>query len=108
MSIVELIKRILSRKTEAASTEGAPDTSESASSQERVNSFNRWYDKVSKEKRLARQVHDQQLKDDLRDEEANRQRAKEFKLRCPKCSSTDVDLAYEGRFKCRKCNTVFS
>jgi len=108
MSIIERIKWILLPKPRPGSTGGARDVTEPASSQEMPDSFSRWFDKVREEKRLARQLHDQQLRDDSRDEEAQRQRTRDFKLRCPTCGSIDVELAYEGRFKCGKCGKIFT
>jgi hypothetical protein len=88
--------------------ENTPANVPSAVSPKDPDSFARWFDKVSEEKKRARELDDLQRRDELSEREALQKRAEEFKLHCPDCGSRDIDLIYEGRFMCRKCNRVFS
>jgi len=102
MNIIKQIKQKLFPKE--ASIESAPENVPPTP----PDSFSRWFDKVSEEKRRARELDDLGRQDALREDEALKMRMAEFRLRCPDCASTDIDQAYKERFKCRKCGRVFS
>jgi ribosomal protein S27AE len=104
MNIIKQIKQKLFAKE--ASIESAPEDVPPAPAP--PDSFSRWFDKVSEEKRRARELDDLGRRDALREDEALKRRLAEFRLRCPDCGSTDIDQAYKERFKCRKCDRVFS
>lgn len=106
MNITRRIKEWLSLKS--TSGESTIETASSGSSQKAQDSFSSWFEKVSEEKRRARDLDDLRRRDALREEEARRKRLEQYKLRCPDCGSTDIDSPYGKRFECRKCGRVFS